>query len=207
MQNEESKQESACKKLRTDSIVNVQSDAPAKPKSAGKQKRHELTPAARVAYIAILIALAMILSYVEALIPLNFGVPGIKLGLANLVILIGLVFLRPGEVIVISVARILLTGFLFGNAASIIYSLAGGVLSFLVMLLLLKLTRLSIMGVSIAGGISHNIGQIFVAILVVDNIKLMYYLPALMVAGLLTGLLIGVLASRLLPTIQKISFR
>lgn len=207
MQNEESKQESACKKLRPDSIANVQSDAPAKPNSAGKQKRRELTPAARVAYIAILIALAMILSYVEALIPLNFGVPGIKLGLANLVILIGLFFLRPGEVIVISVARILLTGFLFGNAASIIYSLAGGVLSFLVMLLLLKLTRLSIMGVSIAGGISHNIGQIFVATLVVDNIKLMYYLPALMVAGLLTGLLIGVLASRLLPTIQKISFR
>ena len=140
--------------------------------------RPKMTPAAKAAYVAILTALALILSYVEAMIPLNFGIPGIKLGLANLVVLIGLFLLRPGEVLAISVARILLAGFLFGNAASIIYSLAGGLLSFAVMLGLSKCSRFSIMGISIAGGVSHNIGQIIVASIAVENIKLMYYLPA-----------------------------
>jgi heptaprenyl diphosphate synthase len=168
-------------------------------------RRPKMTPAAKVAYLAIMIALALILSYVEAMIPLNFGVPGIKLGLANLVVLIGLFLLSPGEVLAISVARILLAGFLFGNAASIIYSLAGGLLSFAVMLLLSKCSRLSIMGISIAGGVSHNIGQIIVACIAVENIKLMYYLPALLIAGVLTGLLIGVIGGRVLPALSRIA--
>ncbi|MCI1304622.1 MAG: Gx transporter family protein [Lachnospiraceae bacterium] len=163
-----------------------------------------MTPAAKAAYIAILIALSLILSYVEALIPLNFGVPGIKLGLANLVVLIGLFLLRPGEVLAISTARIFLAGFLFGNAASIIYSLAGGLASFAVMLLLIRFSHLSIMGVSIAGGVSHNVGQIIVAALAVENIKILYYLPALLIAGVLTGLLIGVIGGRVLPVVRRI---
>lgn len=167
--------------------------------------RPKMTPAAKAAYVAILIALALILSYVEAMIPLNFGIPGIKLGLANLVVLIGLFLLRPGEVLAISVARILLAGFLFGNAASIIYSLAGGLLSFAVMLGLSKCSRFSIMGISIAGGVSHNIGQIIVASIAVENIKLMYYLPALLIAGVLTGLLIGVIGGRVLPAVSRIT--
>lgn len=167
----------------------------------------EMTPAAKIAYIAILVALALILSYVEALIPLNFGIPGIKLGLANLVVLVGLFILKPGEVLTISVARILLAGVMFGNAASILYSLAGGLLSFAVMLFLMKKSRLSVMGISIAGGVSHNIGQIIVAALVVENLKMMYYLPALLVAGVLTGLLIGVIGSRVLPVVERIARR
>lgn len=86
----------------------------------------------------MLMALAMIFSYVEALIPINFGVPGIKLGIANLIVVIGLFFLPPAEVLMISIARILLMGYLFGNGMSILYSLAGGLLSFFVMLLLKK---------------------------------------------------------------------
>ncbi|MGI6117373.1 MAG: Gx transporter family protein [Bilifractor sp.] len=159
------------------------------------------TAAQKVAWLAILIALALILSYVETLIPLNFGIPGIKLGLPNLVVVTGLCVLPAGEVLIISVARILLSGFLFGNMMSILYSFAGGMLSFLVMYLLLRFSRLSTMGVSIAGGVTHNIGQLLVAAAVVENIRLIYYLPALLVAGVLTGLLIGVLADRVLAAL------
>lgn len=157
----------------------------------------------KVAYSAILVALAMIFSYVEALIPFNIGVPGIKLGLANLIVVVGLYFLSPQQVLLISVTRILLTGFMFGNGMSIIYSLAGGLLSFAVMLLLKKRKSFSIVGVSIAGGVMHNVGQILVAACVVENMKLFYYLPALLVAGVITGTLIGVVSGRVLPVVGK----
>ena len=146
----------------------------------------------------MLTALAMIFSYVEALIPLSFGVPGIKLGLANLVVLTGLYRMRKGEILTVSVARILLVGFLFGNGMSILYSLSGGLLSFLVMLLLIKAGGFSVTGVSIAGGVSHNIGQILVAAAVLKSVRLFYYLPVLIVAGIVTGALMGILASRVL---------
>jgi len=175
-----------------------------------KMKREKInragkTPAARVAYAAVFIALALIFSYVETLIPLNFAIPGIKLGLANLVIMVGLFLMPAGEVLLISVARILLVGFLFGNGASIMYSLAGGLLSFAVMLLLLKLTDLSIFGISICGGAAHNIGQLIVAALVVQNFKMVYYLPVLLAAGVVTGALIGILAGRIVPVLYKIA--
>lgn len=160
-------------------------------------------PAARVAYAAVFIALALIFSYVETLIPINFAIPGIKLGLANLVIMVGLFLMPAGEVLLISVARILLVGFLFGNGASILYSLAGGLLSFAVMLLLLRVTKLSILGISICGGTAHNIGQLIVAALVVQNFKMVYYLPVLLVAGVVTGTLIGILAGRIVPVLER----
>lgn len=112
--------------------------------------------AKRVAYSAILIALAMIFSYVEVLIPFHFGIPGIKLGLANLVVVMAIYILKPAQTLVISIARIVLVSFLFGSMSSMLYSLAGGVLSFLVMLLLRKNKGFSVMGVSIAGGVSHK---------------------------------------------------
>lgn len=157
----------------------------------------------KVAYSAILVALAMIFSYVEALIPVNFGIPGIKLGLANLVVVVGLYFLKPGQVLMISVTRILLMGFLFGNGMSILYSLAGGLLSFAVMFLLKRSRAFSIVGVSVAGGVAHNAGQILVAACVVENLKLFYYFPALLVAGTVTGILIGTVSGRVLPVVQR----
>lgn len=156
------------------------------------------TVAKKVAYCGMLVALAMIFSYVEALIPISFGVPGIKLGLANLVVLSGLYRMKPAEILSVSVARILLIGFLFGNGMSIIYSLAGGLLSFLVMLLLKKTGGFSAIGVSIAGGVSHNIGQILVAAAVLKSSGVFYYLPVLMIAGILTGALMGILTQRVL---------
>lgn len=159
--------------------------------------------AKKVSICAVLVALALVFSYVEAMIPFNFGIPGIKLGIANLVIVIGLYLLKPHEVLIISVVRILLAGFMFGSGMSIIYSLAGGLLSFAVMLLLSKLKGFSILGVSIAGGVSHNMGQLLIAAVVVQNIKLGYYAPALLIAGVITGAVIGIVSGRILAAIRS----
>ena len=161
----------------------------------------------KLANMAMLIALAMIFSYVESLIPIHFGIPGMKLGVANLVTVTGLYFLELPEVFLVVIMRILLTGFLFGNGMSIIYSLAGGILSLLVMALMKRLKGFSIAGISIAGGVSHNIGQIIVASCVVENLKLIYYLPVLMIAGTVTGLVMGMISKNLLPIVKKESER
>lgn len=135
---------------------------------------------------ALLVALAMILSYVEVLIPFNFGIPGIKLGLANLVVVVALYLLNARQALMISVVRILLVSFTFGNMAALLYSITGGLLSFAVMVLCRRIKGLSTMSVSVAGGISHNIGQILVAVFVVKNLNLLFYLPVLMIAGIIT---------------------
>lgn len=152
----------------------------------------------KTAVIGMYIAVAMICSYIESLIPFYFGIPGVKLGLANLAVLLAMHTLGTGPAFVVSVSRIVLTGFLFGNAFSILYSLAGGLLSFVVMWLLLRTKKLGAVSVSAAGGISHNIGQILVAAAIVENYRILYYIPVLLAAGLITGLLIGILAQELL---------
>ena len=152
----------------------------------------------KTAVIGMYIAVAMICSYIESLIPFYFGIPGVKLGLANLAVLLAMYTLGAGPAFVVSVSRIVLTGFLFGNAFSILYSLAGGLLSFVVMWLLLRTKKLGAVSVSAAGGISHNIGQILVAAAIVENYRILYYIPVLLAAGLITGLLIGILAQELL---------
>ena len=157
----------------------------------------------KIANMAMLVVLAMIFSYVESLIPINFGVPGMKLGIANLVTVTGIYFLALPEILLVVVMRVLLIGFMFGNGMSIIYSLAGGILSVLVMTLLKKAKGFSEVGVSIAGGIAHNIGQLIVAAIVVENMKLVYYLPALLIAGTVTGCLIGMLSKKMLPVVKS----
>ena len=156
----------------------------------------------KIANMAMLVVLAMIFSYVESLIPINFGVPGMKLGIANLVTVTGIYFLALPEILLVVVMRVLLIGFMFGNGMSIIYSLAGGILSVLVMTLLKKAKGFSEVGVSIAGGIAHNIGQLIVAAIVVENMKLVYYLPALLIAGTITGCLFGMLSKKMLPVVK-----
>ena len=156
-----------------------------------------------VAESAIFVALAMIFSYVESLIPINFGVPGMKLGLANLVVVTGLYMLSWREVLLVSILRIILTGFLFGNGMSILYSLSGGLASFGVMLGLKKIGCFSMKGVSAAGGAGHNIGQLLIAACVVQNVRVMSYVPVLLVAGMVTGLLIGVIGGKIIRAIGK----
>ena len=151
-------------------------------------------------------ALALIFSYVETLIPVNLGIPGVKLGLANLIIVVALYKMRLSEAYLLSVVRVLLAGFIFGNYLSIIYSLAGGLLSLTVMALLKKWGGFSLQGISIAGGVFHNIGQLIVAAVVVETFSVTYYFPVLLVAGLLTGLVIGIVAEMMLKRLENIQF-
>ena len=160
----------------------------------------------RVAYFGVFTALALILSYVETLIPINFGIPGVKLGLANLIIVVALYRLPLQEVYLLSIVRILLSGFIFGNYFSILYSLAGGLLSLSVMALLKRRNSFSVMGISVAGGVFHNVGQMTVAMLVVETFSVAYYFPVLMIAGLVTGLLIGILSNEMLKRLKNIRF-
>ena len=160
----------------------------------------------RVAYFGVFTALALIFSYVESLIPIQLGIPGVKLGLANLIIVIALYKMRLSEVFLLSIVRILLSGFLFGNYFSILYSLAGGLLSLAVMALLKKTGDFSVMGISMAGGVFHNVGQLVVAMMVVETFSVGYYLSVLLVAGLVTGFLIGVAAGEMLKRLVNIQF-
>lgn len=157
----------------------------------------------KIAYVGLLIALAFVFSYVEFLIPVNIGVPGAKLGLANLAIIVALYTLGERDAFLLSVIRILLVGFTFGNMASMLYSLAGGILSFTAMVLAKKMKLLSLTGVSVLGGVFHNVGQIIVAILVVETASLIYYLPVLLLAGTLSGVAIGVLGAMVTKRMGK----
>ena len=161
----------------------------------------------KAAYFGVFTALALIFSYVETLIPIQFGVPGIKLGLANLIIVIVLYKTDWREALLLSVVRIILAGFIFGSLFSIIYSLAGGILSLAVMALLKRTDRFSVAGISIAGGVCHNIGQLIVAMVVVETYQVGYYLPVLLIAGLITGAGIGAIAGEVLKRIRDLSFQ
>ena len=158
----------------------------------------------KVAYFGLFTALALIFSYVEMLIPFHIGIPGVKLGLANLIIVIGLYKIDITQVYLLAVTRVVLAGFMFGNMFSILYSLAGGILSVTVMYLLKKTKKFSLIGVSIAGGVFHNIGQLIVAMFTVSSLNIAYYAPVLIVAGLLTGLLIGIASGEMLKRLISI---
>ena len=158
----------------------------------------------KVAYFGVFTALALIFSYVETLIPFHIGIPGVKLGLANLIIVIALYKMDLKKTFLLSVTRVLLSGFIFGNLFSIFYSLAGGLLSLAVMALLKKSGGFSVMGVSIAGGVMHNVGQLAVAMLVVETFSVVYYVPVLLIAGMTTGLVIGIAANEMLKRLVNI---
>lgn len=140
---------------------------------------------------ALLVALAMTLSWLESLIVLPGLLPGMKVGLTNLVVLFALYRLGLRDAACLSLIRVVLVSITFGSAYSFAYSLAGAVLSLAVMAVLKKLDRFSIVGVSIAGGVCHNMGQLLVAMAVLETARLGWYLPALLVSGTLAGLAIG----------------
>ena len=146
----------------------------------------------KMAILALFIALAILMGYVESLLPLNFGIPGIKIGLCNIVILSVLLQYSWKEALMVSIARILVIGFLFGNLFSILYSLSGAVLSIAVMSLLLRSRRFGLLGISAAGGCMHNIGQLLTAKAVLPGLPLLWYTPVLILAGLATGALVAI---------------
>lgn len=145
-----------------------------------------------VALYGLLTALALVLSFVETLIPILIPIPGVKLGLANLVTVVGLYLIGIPGTIAVTLVRIVLVGFSFGNPYSMIYGLSGSFLSLLVMAILKKTGRFSQISISVLGGIAHNIGQITFAAVIVQTSGVFYYLPFLIAAGCIAGTLIGI---------------
>ena len=173
---------------------------PNKKKTGNASSRKR--PALLLARLAILLAAAMILSYVEHLIPAFVAIPGVKIGLANTVTVFALYLLGAPYAIGLSLGRVLLSSLLFGNAAALLYSLAGAAVSFLGMFLLRRIGRFSPLGVSVAGGVLHNLGQILAACLLFENGGLLSLLPPLILSGTIAGVLIGVLAGILIRRLE-----
>ena len=169
------------------------------------KQKDNVSPARRIAVPGMLACIALILSYVEALIPFNFGIPGVKLGLANLAVVVALYLLPVGEALLVDAVKILVTGLLFGTGASLLYSLCGGLLSFAAMALSRRSKRFGCAGVSVLGGVFHNVGQLAAAAFVMGTAKIAYYGPVLLAAGVGAGLLIGLVAGRLIPLLRKAS--
>lgn len=157
----------------------------------------------KIAYVGIMTALAFGFSYLEFLIPFEaIGIPGLKLGLANLVVMAALYMFGLPYAAFISLVRIVLSWLLFGNFAGFIYSICGGVLSLAVMVLVKKTDFFGEVGVSALGGVSHNIGQLTAAAFIIGFKPALYYLPILVLAGTLTGTLNGVVLKIILPRMQ-----
>lgn len=152
----------------------------------------------------MLIALAFIFSYIEAMIPVPVPVPGMKLGLANLVTMVGLYTVGIPGTAAVSLVRIVLAGITFGNVFSMIYSLAGGILSLTVMAAVKKAGWFGEIGVSVLGGVAHNIGQLAVAAWVTRTAGVFAYFPALLVSGVVAGTVIGLLGGMIVTRIGGI---
>ena len=154
--------------------------------------------AKKVSLYGILVSLAFIASYIEVLIPFNFHIPGMKLGLANIAVLIALYTGGTKAGITVSIIRIILVGLTFGNPYSAIYGLSGGVLSLAVMIALKKTDFFGVMGVSMAGGVAHNIGQLLCAMILLKLPAVFTYLSYLILVGTVTGALIGIIDEEVL---------
>ncbi len=152
----------------------------------------------KITMIGSLVAMASVVGYIEMLLPIPFPVVGMKLGLANVLILITLYLYGGKNACIVSFLRIIIVGMLFGTGISVLYSFSGAVCSLCSMIFLQKKTKLSIITVSIVGSLSHCIGQILIAILLVKQMAIITYLPVLMLMGMITGGLIGILVSEVL---------
>ena len=154
--------------------------------------------------LGLTIALAMIMSYIEALVPLSFAVPGIKMGLANIVIIFVLYKFSMKDAVLVSAIRVILVSLLFSNVMAMWYSLAGAVLSLSVMWILKKTDKFSVIGVSVAGGIMHNVGQIIMAVILLGTEQIALYLPVLIIAGTATGVIIGIVSGLVINRFKNI---
>ena len=156
----------------------------------------------KLTVMALTIALAMVLSFLESQIPAFVAIPGVKVGLANIAVVFALYKLGWKEAAGISLIRVLLISVLFGNLASLFYSLAGAVLSLLGMILLKHSEKFSAVAVSVAGGVLHNVGQILMACILLETDIIRYYLPFLILSGVLAGVVIGVVSAIMVQRIK-----
>lgn len=159
----------------------------------------------QISNIAVLSAMAIILSYFERMIPAPVPVPGIKLGLANVVVVICLYYLGPKQAFGISILRVVVVSILFGGVSSMLYSLSGGLLSFFGMVFLKKTNLFSIVGVSVFGAVLHSTGQIMMACFILDTSKLLYYLPILIICSVVAGIITGLIAYYTLANLNTIN--
>lgn len=155
-----------------------------------------------VAFCGVMAALAISLGYLEALIPFSVGIYGIKLGLANLAILSLLYLTDTKSALAVHLIRIVVCGILFGNTVAFLYSIVGGMVSFAVMAILKKSEKFSPIGISIVGGVVHNIAQMSVAVILVDELRIAFYLPILLIAGTIAGTLIGMLSQVIIKKLR-----
>ena len=157
----------------------------------------------RLTTLALLVAVAMMLSYIEAQIPLSISVPGVKLGLSNIATLFALYTLGASEAALVSLVRVILSSFIFANPIMMIYSLSGAALALLFMILMKRLGVFSMLGVSVVGGVMHNAGQIVAAVILMKDSGIAYYLVPLVISGTVAGIAIGVVAALLVKKIGK----
>ncbi|MGL5068053.1 MAG: Gx transporter family protein [Sarcina sp.] len=163
----------------------------------------------KLVYISLLTSLALILFIFESMIPMPFITPGAKLGLANLIIMISIYTLDSyKDALKVLLLRIFIASFFFGTPSMIIYSLCGGLLSFGVILFLKKFCGkyLSLIGISASGAVFHNIGQLLAASLILENFGVMLYLPVLSIAGIGTGIFVGIAANFMINHLNKILY-
>lgn len=158
----------------------------------------------KIALCGVLTALAMIFSYIESVIPVPIPVPGIKLGVANIAVITILYVLGVKEAIVINLLRIVLTSLLFGNVNSFLFSISGAALSLTTMIIMKKLDFFSCIGVSVCGGVMHNIGQIIAAVFIMGSEAIVFYLPVLIISGVFTGVVIGVVSGIVAKHVRKV---
>ena len=157
----------------------------------------------RIAQTAILAALAIIFGYVEGLFPLPVPIYGVKVGISNSVILSAIYMLNGGVAFGIMFIKTICSALLFQGYYAFLYSFSGGILSVLFMYILKKSGRFSVIGVSVAGGVMHNIGQLICAGIVLKTINIMYYLPILIICGIIAGVIIGVITNLILKRIEN----
>ena len=158
----------------------------------------------KITTLAILAAVAIIIAYIERLFPLPIPIPGVKLGLTNVVVIVALYTMGTRAALGISILRIVVTGLLFGSVFGMAYGLVGGLLSFAVMLAAKRSNIFGIVGISVFGGVFHNVGQIAVAAIIVQNIRLFYYAPMLIIAGIVAGIAVGYAAGLTLHRLQSV---
>ncbi len=161
----------------------------------------------KVAFYGVFAALAILMGYVESLFPPPVPVQGVKLGLANVIVLIALYFMGAKAALGINVIRVVISALLFSGFSGFLYSIAGAGVSFIIMVLAKKIKSSGIIGVSVLGGVAHNIAQIGVAAAVLNTPGLFYYLPVLIISGVVMGVITGIAARYCLNHIEKSGFK
>lgn len=162
--------------------------------------------AKRIAFLGLCVSLSMILSYFESLVPPLVAVPGVKAGFANLVTIFMLYKVGVKQTAAVTLVRVILVSILFGSAVSMVYSLVGAGLSLAVMIPLKKWKLLSCVGVSVAGGVLHNVGQVLTACILMETSQIIFYLPVLLISGTVAGVIIGLGAAMLIQRLNKVNF-